>query len=202
MNITAFTYFFPEAPKLAHIDQPLFERLSLDRQWIAEPKFNGARLELHRPPGGAFQFWDRHGGQLKYVPSDDLLAALKGLNLNLPPGYVLLDGELRHNKVPGVSHRIVLYDAIVWDGKVLLDKPFWFRRGLLETITSVGFEPVGLACQFQDDFRQVFDRITVDPEIEGLVMKNLSGKLSLGRRSAVDSSWMIKIRRQSGRYRF
>ena len=39
-------------------------------------------------------------------------------------------------------------------------------------------------------------------EIEGLVLKNTRGVLNLGRNSAMDSNWMVKVRKPNGSYRF
>jgi ATP-dependent DNA ligase len=197
MKLSQFTYFYPEAPALANIDQPLFARLSDDPQWIAEPKYNGQRLELHCLPGEEPQFWGRHKNRLTYSPSREVLAAIEDLHL---PGYCILDGELRHAKVPGVSHKIMFYDVHVWDWEILLGKPFWFRRGLIED-HIFGF-PFDFPLQYRTEFLKHFSLVVQDPELEGLVMKRFDGKLALGRKAAVTSTWMIKVRRESGRYRF
>jgi ATP-dependent DNA ligase len=196
MKLTTFTYFYPEAPALVNIDQPLFARLSEDPRWVAEPKYNGQRLELHCLPG-APQFWGRHKNRLTYSPTPEILAAIEDLRL---PGYCILDGELRHAKVPGVSNRIMFYDVHAWDGELLIGKPFWFRRGLIED--HIYGAPFDFPLQYRTEFRKHFDVVTRDIEIEGLVMKRLDGKLALGRRSAANSTWMVKVRRESGRYRF
>jgi ATP-dependent DNA ligase len=68
MKLDRFTYFYPERPRLLHIEQPLFESLSQDPNWVAEPKYNGSRLQLHYLDG-AWQFWNRHGQPMDYRPS-------------------------------------------------------------------------------------------------------------------------------------
>jgi len=198
MKISGFTYFYPERPYLIHESQPLFKEFSRDPKWVAERKYNGTRLQLHFIGGGP-HFWGRHAEPLKYEPSKVILSALGDLGLK---GYCLLDGELRHHKVKGIAHRIIFYDVFIWQGELLIGKPFWYRRSLLANILKVNGEPLGIPEQFQDDFPAVFRRVTQDPEIEGLVMKNVNGKLALGRNAASDSIWMYKVRRPSESYRF
>jgi ATP-dependent DNA ligase len=200
MRIDNFKYFYPERPRLLHIEQPLFEELSRDGNWVAEPKYNGSRLQLHFV-NGAWQFWNRHEQPMVYTPNRDVLDALAGLNLK---GYWLFDGELRHNKTKGVRHQIVLYDVFIQEGKLLLGKSFADRRGLLETLLHYrgDYHVLGLAPQYEENFRQVFELLTQDEEIEGLVLKNLQGQLQLGRSRAVQSRWMLKVRQPSNRYQF
>jgi len=140
---------------------------------------------------------------MNYTPSQEVQEALDGLRL---AGYWLFDGELRHNKVKGVRHRVVLYDVFIADGSLLLGAPFRDRRGLLEVLFHYcgpddGFA-LDLAPQYDTGFREVFTRVIQDEELEGLVIKNLAGKLNLGRNRAVDSAWMWKVRKPSGRYNF
>jgi ATP-dependent DNA ligase len=207
MKFSEFTYFYPERPRLLHIEQPLFERLSQDPLWVAEPKYNGSRLQLHYV-GGAWQFWNRHGQPLDYRPSPEVMAALDGLDLK---GYWLFDGELRHRKVKGVQHKIVLYDVFAGEGELLLNAAFQDRRHLLACVLrphllAHGGEPdasaLGMPCQYHDNFREFFLKLTQDEEIEGLVLKDLRGRLNLGRNRAAESAWMWKVRRPSGSYQF
>ena len=199
-EIRDFKYFFPEKPRLLHIEQPLFDQLSADPRWIAEPKFNGSRLQLHHIDG-AFQFWNRHEQPMAYTPSPEVKEALAGLNLK---GYWLFDGELRHNKTKGVRHKIVLYDLFIAGGTLLLGAAFRDRWGILETLLHYNgdYNLLSLPTQHPEGFRQVFEKLTQDDEIEGLVIKNLQGQLQLGRGRAVESRWMWKARKPSGRYHF
>ena len=203
MEINKFTYFYPERPGLIHIDQPLFSRLSDDPAWIAEPKFNGSRLELHRLPSGNWEFWNRHGEKFNYSPSPEVSAALAKMPLE-DGKYYLFDGELRHNKTKGVRQKIVLYDVFVLAGDLMIPVPFDRRRGALEYFNKRGgcSEALTIAPQYLDGFGAVFKALITDPEIEGLVMKRLNGKLDLGRKRAANSSWMMKVRKPNNSYRF
>ena len=199
MKIKKFTFFYPERPFLIHIDQPMFEELSRKANWIGEKKYNGSRLELHYI-NNDFQFWNRHNEKLCYEPDDEVREALDEFKTELPNGYCLFDGELRHNKTKGVRQKIILWDTFIWNHE-LLTKPYWYRRGLLDTLEIEG-EPLGRPETFKDNFLEVFKDVITDPEIEGLVMKNIRGNLKLGRTSASPSGWMYKVRKPSGRYQF
>lgn len=65
MKIKRLKYFYPEKPVLMHIDQDAFEDMSKSPQWMAEPKLNGARCEVHMMDGEV-EFWDRHGKKLDF----------------------------------------------------------------------------------------------------------------------------------------
>jgi ATP-dependent DNA ligase len=203
MKLTEFKYFYPERAGLMHKDQPLFETLSNNPDWIAEPKYNGSRLQLHYLPDNSWQFWNRHGQKMSYTPSPELLHDLNGLKLR---GYWLLDGELRHNKVKGVNHRVVIYDVFVADGIILSDIPFIQRRLALEQLFKCSGPSVSdildLTWQYSTNFRQEFDKYKDNQEIEGLVIKNLKGKLNLGRTSSPKSTWQWKVRKANNSVRF
>jgi ATP-dependent DNA ligase len=195
MEITQFKYWWPEAPRLIHPDQ--LDRFN-SREWVAEPKLNGIRLQLHLL-NGTVQFWGRHGEPLKYTPSVGILAALELLDL---PGYWLFDGELRHNKAVGVRHKIAFFDVFIAESQLLIRETFAERRKLLEKLFQVDAEPLGLPRQYPFGFPELFEKLTRDDEVEGLVIKNRQGRLNLGRTRAEQSAWMVKVRKPSGRYRF
>ena len=46
MKFKQFIYFYPEKPVLVHRDQPLVDEFSADDDYVAEPKYNGARCIL------------------------------------------------------------------------------------------------------------------------------------------------------------
>jgi ATP-dependent DNA ligase len=198
MKIEQFTYFYPEKPFLITREQPLFQNCNQSNDWMAEKKYNGGRLLLHYVDG-QFQFWNRHSAKFNFQPNEELQKALSNLKLNR---YCLFDGELRNNKVIGVKQKVILFDIIIWEGE-LLRIPFSQRRKLLESLQlPIEGEPLGIVKQHKVDFNQLFEEVIKDEEIEGLVLKNLNGKLKVDRKSGQDSSWMLKIRRPSKNYKF
>ena len=72
----------------------------------------------------------------------------------------------------------------------------------METLFAPEEEPVGIQTQYRSGFKKKFKEVISDSEIEGLVLKNEKGKLELGRKTGIDSKWMFKVRKPSGRYRF
>jgi ATP-dependent DNA ligase len=197
MEIEKFTFFYPEKPRMISSDGNLFDLLSKKREVVAEKKYNGIRLQLHFMPDGSFQFWNRHNVRLQYLPGQELSEAMDQLGLE---GYNVLDGELRHGKVKGVKHKIVLFDVFVFQNQLLVDKPFFYRRGLLEKLVYA--DNLQLVQQYRDNFRGVFEFVTREPEIEGLVLKNKTGYLDFGLKSGALSKWMWKVRRPSKKQRF
>ena len=201
MKLDKFKYFYPEKPVLVHRDQDIVDKLSTDPAFVGETKFNGQRLELH-VLNGVPEFWSRHGDKLKYKPSENVLSAIKNKIPN--DGYYVFDGELRHNKVIGVRDRIVLWDVFVWNNRTVKTE-YHERRALLESLNldSDLESTLILMTQFKGDFKEKFDELVAESEeFEGIVMKNIHGKLNLGRTGGKNSQWMFKIRRETGRHRY
>ena len=200
MKLDQFTYLYPENPRLLHIDSELFKRINDDPNWIAERKYNESRLMLHAWEGCRFEFWNRHNEKFNYIPSADLQVALEKLPLK---GYCIFDGGLRHNKTIGVKNQVIIYDMYAWNSQLLLDTPFKLRRSMNEDLFMIDDYPISLPPQFANvDFKSVFECVIKEPEIEGLVLKNLNGKIAPGRKARLDSKWMYKLRQPSGRYKF
>jgi ATP-dependent DNA ligase len=201
MKFDTFTYFFPERPVLVPPASPLIDKLSDDTRFIAQPKYNGNRLQLHFL-NGEWQFWNRHGKRLNFIPDLELQKALNILSCRLQ-GYWLFDGELRDKKVKGIRSQVVLWDVFLMNGLMLNNSTYQERRQILSGV-MVGLDgrPLELIKQFKTDFRAVFSDLIKDPEIEGIVMKNLDGKLNLSRTSGQDSAWMLKARKPNNSYRF
>lgn len=199
MNFDDFIYFYPEKPILIAKDQDLFQRLSDSPDWVADRKYNGNRLVLHYFDG-KFQFWNRHGAKMNFSPNEELLDALRSLPLK---GYCMFDGELRNHKVHGISQKVMLWDTFLWDGELLTDKLFEERHAIVANIVKEDGDPLGCPHQFRTDFLDVFERVSKDKEIEGLVMKKLTGKLGVSRKTNSDSRWMYKVRRphEGGNYK-
>lgn len=198
-----FRYLYPEKPRLISINQQLFDTIAKDPRWVAEPKYNGSRLLLY-VNGDRIEFWNRHGRRFDYKPPEFLRATLSDFGRKVS-GECLFDSELRHNKVQGVRDRIVIWDVLMWNGDLLLDVPYRHRRMYLpwefptnESFSFIQQHPGGNGTPF----KVLFHDWIQDPEIEGMVIKNLNGKLNLSRTAGQSSNWMFKVRRPSGMYRF
>jgi hypothetical protein len=155
-------------------------------------------------------FWDRHGTKLAYTPSESVSEAI--LEHIPTSGYYVFDGGLRHNKVKGIQHRIVLWDSFIWDGE-FLNKEIYAAR--MVRLMSLGIHTDGVRDDttltitpfYYEDFRKhyadyVGGKHGNPDEFEGLVLKNQKGKLNLSRTTNQKSSWMFKIRKETGRHKF
>jgi ATP-dependent DNA ligase len=184
-------YFYPEQPRRPEDGPALLDLLSADPDWVAEPKYHGNRLQLYYLDG-KWQFWNRHGSRMAYVPSPEVLTALNALKLE---GLWHFDGELRHNKVKGVRHQIVLFDLFMVAGEPAIYPCFGERRLGLETLIGDRLSgPLSLAPQCATDFGTVFEQFRQDQEIEGLVLKNLRGERQLSPFCGTPSRWMWKVK--------
>ena len=204
MNIKTFKYFYPEKPVLMNIEQNSFQEMSDDPLWVAELKYNGRRCPLWIIDGKV-SFYGRHGKLLAYNsdPDPEIISFLAD---KFPKGIFLFDSELRHNKVKGISDKIVLWDTFIFRDRLLNKEQYWSRRAIL----SSRLEPNGnresdkvkLITQYLNHFPAVYKTVINDPEIEGLVLKHLHGKLNISRTSGQNSNWMYKVRKPSGSYAF
>ena len=200
MKIKTFKYFYPEKPQLMTIDQDSFEEMSADTNWVAELKYDGRRCLVHILDGKV-EFWGRHGKVLAYNndPDADMVADLQK---KFPKGYFIFDAELRDKKVKGVRDKLVIWDVFIFMDQVMNREQYWTRRAILENRIGDLDGNVQLIEQFPTDFQKVYDENIGSDEIEGLVMKNLHGKIDITRTSAKNSNWMYKVRKPSGRYKF
>jgi ATP-dependent DNA ligase len=224
MKFKKHIYFYPEKPSLVHRDQPLVGDLAKNDNWIAEPKYNGTRCVL-TVINGDVSFWTRHGEQVKILNKDtvEYIEMVNEVKEALPDkGHFQFDSELRHHKVKGLSFHLVIWDCFIYNDlylnrleyderRELVLKHFYFPENTSDKVIILNRykRRVAVIEQFKTDFRKVFDefvsekRVLGNPdEFEGLVMKNRKGKLSLGRKTNPNSTWMFKMRIETGRHKF
>ena len=227
MKLKEFTYFYPEKPQLILINSDAFEKFSNDDDYVAQPKFNEQRCELHLIDGVG-HFWDRHGKELTYNTNPAYAEGKKEIVRILVDkfgdrGYFQFDAGLRHNKVPGIKNKLVIYDIFVYKNEVLNRLIYDERRDILKRYFEKRYfgkkvwmydmdDTVHLINQHPNDFQRHFNEYTASgdvdesyphpEEFEGLVMKSKKGMLRLGRVSGADSTWMFKVRIQTGRHRY
>jgi ATP-dependent DNA ligase len=197
--------YFPPKPTLITITQPLFAQLELRDDVVCEKKYNGNRLILKRyevpGPIAHYEFWNRDGTLMKYTPSQELLDSLDTIRW---AGDCVLDGELLHFKKKQTKNWVVIFDIYLWAGLPMTDHPFKMRRKLLEEIFTDTKEIIDesyleLSPQWKGGvkgcFKQVYDEVTQKDEIEGLVIKSLGSKVTLGSKSSPVVATMWKVRK-------
>lgn len=201
--------YYPPKPLLISIDQPLFSELEKRPDTIAEPKYNGTRLILKRIVDDGvllkphYEFWNRHGKQIKYQPSKEILEQLDLIEWKED---CALDGELVHFKTKKIKNFIVIFDIYLWDGFPTTGFSFKQRRKLLEEkfkiLTEICAHNVVLAPQWGNNFQKVYNELIQHEEIEGLVIKSLNAKVELGRSESPVVKTMWKVRKPAKNYRF
>lgn len=187
-------YYFPNRPLLQSIDS--IKKYS-GKEWIAELKKNGDRLELFIQ-NGKYLFMNRYKKEFKYKPTSDVLDSISDLRL---PNGTQIDAELLHNKTKHIKHLIYVYDVYQWKNKRIV-LPFCERRELLEQYFSLDGKHIQLAFQYANRFLRVFEKNITAKENEGLVLKNLQGRIKFSVVRSNDVAWQIKIRRPSKNYSF
>ena len=199
-------YYYPNRPFLIPPDSEMVQQKSDDPNWDAEIKWGGDRLGLWKTKEqfpkqfSSFVFWNRQNEIFKkYEPSPELLDELNSLEL---PFETALDGELLHFKTRNYKHCIVFYDAyIVGDQRCVVE--LRNRRDIMASYFKARkFKLIHMAEQFQTDFKQHFDKVIVDDEKEGLVMKDKNGKIQWNTVKSPDVAWQLKIRKPEKNYKF
>jgi ATP-dependent DNA ligase len=139
-------------------------------------------------------------------------------SLKLPPGkFHVFDGELLHNKTSNIKDRIVLYDLLVLNGEYLVGTTYISRYrklqmllgrpGMFETDTShrIAYRVnrnIWLAKVYTKDIAERFKKLLHLPEIEGLVLKDPTGKLDYGLTEENNGSWLTRVRKPNKNYSY
>ena len=215
--------YFPPKPTLITITQPLFGQLELRDDVVCEKKYNGNRLILKRfyfpekiseNKTSHYEFWNRDGSMMKYVPPQELIDQLDKIRWE---GECVLDGELLHFKKKQTKNWVVIFDVYLWNGVPTTGKSFKERRELLERVAFCNTAHLQLNSQTIDEnylelapqwkggakgnFQKVYDEVIQKDEIEGLVMKSLGSKVTLGTSNSpvVPTMWKVRKPVVSGR---
>lgn len=196
-------FFYPNRPLLLSIDHPKIDEMDKSPDWHAEIKKNGMRLCLHHTEHERafdnFVFWERKKKILKYEPLKEVLDELKSLGL---PMHTHIDAEFRHNKVKGIKHLIYIYDLYVFGGKMVTDTLDLRRERLLEILKGRKYNHLEIAPTYPNGFKELFKKEIVNPEHEGLVLKDRRGKIVFDTKKSVDCAWQYKVRRPNKNYKF
>jgi ATP-dependent DNA ligase len=188
------------------------------RGYIAQYKYNDIRLLIHLLPGNGIRITNRHKGPLKsYRLSETMSASLRSLKLD-PSAYHLLDGGLMRTPAAEDGERtIVLWDLLVEDGRYLLDSTYVERYRRLrraagnprrrerETGHALALQirpHLWLPEIFRDRFNDRFKSAQKVEQLEGLLLKNPSGRLEWGTREDNNGAWQIRARKTTGRHVF
>lgn len=207
-------FFYPNRPTLVPPD-PLnpskpspnyINSLEQSGKYIGEFKWNGDNTTIYTYPDRPPAFYNRTGQPLSYKPLPDLLK-----ELSVFPPWCVLNGELMDRHTKKVKDLLILHCAMAWDNKILNGKTWQDSRNLLLSMslpqtkgTCLDYDNHLLVAEnHTKDFWGMFDEARAcDGAIEGIVLKNPTGKLYFSTSPIRDVSWMLKIRKPSKKYRY
>lgn len=208
MRFDAYTYLFPPRPENA-IPRSMIEGFE-KRGYVAQCKMNGTCNVLAVTPDRSLRCMTRHKTPHKlWSPSKGSAAAFQGLP---GKGWYVFTAELLHSKVPGIRDVNYIHDIVVADGVHLVGRSFSARQQILADLFSSDF-----ACEMPShhvidahtwvsktvttELGVFFDRL-INPEHEGIVLKNPKAPLALGAKPTSNGSWSVKCRRPHANYAF
>jgi ATP-dependent DNA ligase len=187
--------------------------------WWGQRKFNGTRTLVFFHEDGTIALWNRHKEQHRaFQMGNAMRDSLDDLKRKCKKGKIyVFDGELMHSKTKNLKNRIILWDILVYESEYMIGSTYEERYNLLckllknpskhETITgkSLALEinnNIWLAEVFKEDLLARFKEALSSDEIEGLVLKNPSGKLDFGIKESNNGSWQIRVRKPNKNYEF
>jgi ATP-dependent DNA ligase len=190
-------YYYPNKPILIHPNSSIVLEKSLDSNWWAEIKKNGTRLCLRKDKNN-YTFWNRHKEILDYQPTLELIEELNSIKI---PDGTQIDAELMHQKTKHIKHFIYIYDIYWYKGEQVLE-PLSIRRKMLEDLFYSSYKNFELTKNYSGDFLNLFNKVIVQEENEGLVLKNKNGIIKWDLKKCPEVSWQLKIRKTSKSYQF
>ncbi len=180
--------------------------------------------------GWDIQLWSRHSDLLKYDLSaslrDEIIQVLDMLGCE-KAGWHLLDGGLLHSKHAAIKNTIVIWDILVHNSEWLLGRTYQDRYSILHLGCSIEdwtfsghpfgkkftdhiFMPINWESDNWDIVWRMVEQVNephtangdIKPVLEGLVYKDMEGKLEIGLSENNNDSWMARSRVKTGRHEF
>lgn len=213
MDYQAYSYLFPPRPEAKVPRQMLGHYQQLG--WHAQVKKNGTCTVIFAKDKQVI-FKTRHS-EFSTDGDDHKLWTPKKEHIdffsNLGHGWNVFVGELVHSKTPHIKDQLYLFDQIVRNGDYLVGRTFAERQEMLRARwfhVKDQFEPardalrvhkyVSLAKNFKGGFEKLF--ATLQPEDEGLVLKNPNAPLEACFKHDSNRSWQVKSRLVNKNYSF
>jgi hypothetical protein len=187
------------------------------RGFWAQYKYNDIRNLAYVFPDGDVKFFTRHREPHRlYQLTDAMRKAIRSLGLPLGAFHVL-DGGLLYGKGASVRDRLIVWDALVLDGRYLIGTTFAERYRELAARLGNPVEPeretgwelalrvnshVWLAPVFTESLAERYASRIHLTEIEGLVLKNPGARLERALREENNGTWQIRVRKPHANYEF
>jgi ATP-dependent DNA ligase len=192
-----------------HPDKPIDTAPSVvkgmkNKQWLAQAKYDGWRLQVYVDGPGHVRCLTRMGRPIEQAcrkswTTDSFSESFVKLlqDMKLPAGTVL-DAEFVGPR-GHLDPAIYIFDMLAWDGEWLTTETYeqrWARCEYLKLPNG----PIHLAETVESDFIGFFERLkaTWDGKsidlCEGIVLKFRKGKLKLSRNSCQKSDSMFRLK--------
>ena len=182
-------YYFPCKPNTLNPASQLFDALDRDINWVAEVKKNGWRAMPTKDENGKLTIWTRHRTLIK-----EAVPELREALSSMMPDGTILDGEFINNRTKGVKGKLYLFDIIMLEGRLLIDRPLRERRKLLEGVVVEG-PHIELAQQIRVGKKQLYHQSIEGEENEGIVIKKLDSKYLVSEKSCPQHPYWLKVKR-------
>ena len=214
-------YYYPNRPKLIPADSlnpmnpssAVLDALEASGKYVAEQKWNGDNCYVYKDGAGKIELWNRHKARLQRTLSEGMREELKALKNNS-----ILNAEYIGGKTINVKGLLIAHCIMMWDGSILLGKTWGDSRSILTSNFQSG-EHLVVSALFREGFWKLFQtrkglihavngellRTVEDKDsvlIEGVVLKDPTGKLVFSTKPVADVPFMLKIRHPSGRHNF
>ncbi len=217
MDYNEYTYLFPPRPE--HTTHPNQIAKYDNEMYIAQPKYNGSCCNVFLNEHEVVVM-NRHKTQ---ITGDYSKIDFKGLHRG--KGWMVLCGEFLNKNKKGENGKpfnlkYVIWDIIVYNGKMLIGHTFEERIKLLEELypcfkMKVGseFESVKHLCftdcenvyrapNYTTNFELLYHDLINTDLYEGIVIKRKGAKLSYGLNEKNNHTWQIKCRKPTKNYKF
>ena len=199
-------YYWPNRPTLVppDPDNPLnpkstyIDGLEKSGIFIAEQKWNGDNIEIYTDD---MSFWNRHHAKHRYTPLPETLKALK----KIPKGGII-NIELVHYRTNLIKNFLLVHVLLACIGTVLTGKTWGDSRLILEDLfKSRALDLKGSGLHLSPVWKSGFWKLFKEADgeiIEGIILKELKGKLVISASKIPDVTYMLKIRKPSKKYKF
>jgi hypothetical protein len=204
---------YPPRPKNAV--PPTYLNQYEGKGMLGQPKLNGSQGVLYMESKTTLQFMNRH----KQIMTNVKMTKVEFGSLYSGKGQMILCGEYlnknkKHINGKDFNHKYVIFDIIMYNGVHLLGKTFEERQQLLDKLFPKrtdfdGFiekldnhENVYRVKNFDDNFKELYDKLTPIDMYEGLVLKKKRAGLEDGRKQDNNSLTQLKIRKPCRNYSF
>lgn len=192
-------YYYPNRPSLLppDPDNPLNPKpnfindLEKSGNYIAEQKWNGDNILIYTD---TMEFWNRHKSKHKYIPPSEMIKELK----KFPKGSII-NAELVNYRTKNIKNLLIVHSLLAWKGKLLFGKTWGDARSILEN--QIYGDHIILSPIWKKGFWDLFQKAD-GKVIEGIVLKNPTGKIILSTSLLKDVSYMYKIRKPCKKYSF